>query len=438
MKLLWDKAIIILDANVLLRLFRLNQKSVSEILDLLNTMRNRIWIPYQVGLEYNKNRLEKIKESELSYNTIVDIVQNFIIKCETKMREYSGFGVHPVVDMESGINEILEFTKKKMEIITKEVSERSTSNHYSELHDRIGKIFEGKIGKDHADDVIEKLIKKAKDQLERGIGPGSADYEERRRKKLPDRECCGDFLIWEAMIEEAKSRGCSVIFVTEDAKSDWWLRKDGKTIGPLPELRRDFHARVDNTIYFYRFQQFLEISRNYFGKKISDDTVNDVKETGEDELDISDSSELDQRQRAMARARSAMDRELLLRKLARADISARELDKIRQSMLALEQRRSTSGAVESLHHERQQAELRRLQYEDAALSADLRHLEFAADDILRRISNLDTREIREGNERVALEISKLMDERENILKQIRSLNHALAENSAARRGRHLF
>lgn len=439
---LWSRSVIVLDTNVILRLYRLSQKSVGEILELLNTMKDRIWIPYQVSLEYNRNRLEKIKESEGAYKTITEIVNSFIVKCDEKIREYSGYGIHPVIDMENNISEILEFAKKRMEIINKEHSDRSTSDHYHALHEKIGEIFRGRIGSDFSIDDLDALILRAKANLDKGVGPGSADYQDKRQKKLSDRECCGDFIIWESIIAESKARGCPVIFVTEDTKSDWWLRKDGKTVGPLPELRKEFRIRAGCTVYFYRFQQFLELSREHFGRNISDATVEDVKDKIVDELErIIDRKSADQS--IIDSARNALDREVLLRSITERErdaldldnirISAAEFEKARQAGLSFEQMRRASVDFEVYRRIAQEAEIRRIQFEENTLRSERRRLEIAIDELSRKIHLLDTREIREGNDQRAFEISKLMEEYDRVQRDIRSIDERLIRSESTRR-----
>ena len=54
-KELGKDAIIVLDTNVLLNLYSYEEAVSGEILDFLRGFKGRLWIPYQVALEYTRN-----------------------------------------------------------------------------------------------------------------------------------------------------------------------------------------------------------------------------------------------------------------------------------------------------------------------------------------------------------------------------------------------
>ena len=69
-----------------------------------------------------------------------------------------------------------------------------------------------------------------------------------------------------------------VIFITDDRKEDWWLERNGKTIGPRPELLEEFLSKTGQSFYMYRPQQFLLYSKDKLGSTVSDNTIEEVKE----------------------------------------------------------------------------------------------------------------------------------------------------------------
>jgi len=58
---LWEEAIFVFDANMLLNVYRYSSKALDRYLDILNHLKHKIWIPYQVANEYQENREEVIK-----------------------------------------------------------------------------------------------------------------------------------------------------------------------------------------------------------------------------------------------------------------------------------------------------------------------------------------------------------------------------------------
>ena len=55
---LWENAIFVPDANVLLHCLRHAAVVREELLRLFDVLKDSVWIPYQVGLEFHRNRLD--------------------------------------------------------------------------------------------------------------------------------------------------------------------------------------------------------------------------------------------------------------------------------------------------------------------------------------------------------------------------------------------
>jgi hypothetical protein len=68
---IWKDAIISFDTNILLNFYRYSEKSQKDWIELITSLPNQIWIPYQVGLEYQKNRLAAITQEQQKFDTIV-------------------------------------------------------------------------------------------------------------------------------------------------------------------------------------------------------------------------------------------------------------------------------------------------------------------------------------------------------------------------------
>ena len=53
LKRYWKECIFVLDANVLLDLYRYSEESRNELLRILVAYKDRLWIPAQVALEFH-------------------------------------------------------------------------------------------------------------------------------------------------------------------------------------------------------------------------------------------------------------------------------------------------------------------------------------------------------------------------------------------------
>ncbi|MCH7586295.1 MAG: hypothetical protein IH941_14245 [Acidobacteria bacterium] len=53
----WQAGTFVLDANVLLNLYRYGDGSRDKLIDILSALRDQLWLPHQAGLEFHRNRL---------------------------------------------------------------------------------------------------------------------------------------------------------------------------------------------------------------------------------------------------------------------------------------------------------------------------------------------------------------------------------------------
>jgi hypothetical protein len=74
LKKLWKECTFIVDTNVLLNLYRYQKETSDELLKVLRKLSDRLWIPFQVGLEYQENRLNVINEQVDMYHKVIDVL----------------------------------------------------------------------------------------------------------------------------------------------------------------------------------------------------------------------------------------------------------------------------------------------------------------------------------------------------------------------------
>jgi hypothetical protein len=151
---------------------------------------------------------------------------------------------------------------------------------------KLAEIFEGKISKEFSNDELKEIISKGKDRLNSdNPPPGYKDYELKIKKnkettKHDEISAFGDLIIWNQLIEYAKDNGKSIIFITDDIKEDWQQRERGKSIGPRPELKKEFKEKSGHNFQMHTSFRFLELFNKHAKNKIDvkEDTINEVKE----------------------------------------------------------------------------------------------------------------------------------------------------------------
>lgn len=69
-KNIWEKSIIVVDSNILLNFYRYSEETRNNIFKILEKLKDRLWIPYQVGKEFFDNKNKVMVNSYNEYDTL--------------------------------------------------------------------------------------------------------------------------------------------------------------------------------------------------------------------------------------------------------------------------------------------------------------------------------------------------------------------------------
>ena len=68
---LLNTATLVFDTNVLLNIYRCSKSTRDVLLEIMNSFKDRLWIPYQVAKEFMSNRPEVIIETKYIYEKMI-------------------------------------------------------------------------------------------------------------------------------------------------------------------------------------------------------------------------------------------------------------------------------------------------------------------------------------------------------------------------------
>lgn len=88
-KSLWKTAVFVFDANVLLNLYRYQSPTRDDLLKVLEKLDDRIWIPYHVGLEFERNRLIVIADQKRRFSEVRKTVEKSKNNLIAELEEFS-------------------------------------------------------------------------------------------------------------------------------------------------------------------------------------------------------------------------------------------------------------------------------------------------------------------------------------------------------------
>ena len=276
-KRIWDDAIIVLDTNVLFNLYRYSEDSKDNLLGVLEFYEERLWIPYQVGLEYHRDRVTVYMDLNAAYNQISDALEKetgeFIKNLKKHLSKYKR---HPKIDTEWFENQIIAETQRLRNHL---IEMKNSCPNYSiedEINERVTALFDGKVGDDFDETKLKNIYSEGQKRYSEKIPPGYCDAKE--KKERGNRHLYGDLILWKQIIQEASEKKCNVILVTDDVKEDWYERIKGKTIGPRKELIREFRDKTQMDILIYPCHCFLNYAKENMSVSVKQETISEVNE----------------------------------------------------------------------------------------------------------------------------------------------------------------
>lgn len=276
--ILWKKCIFVFDTNVLLNLYSYPKETSEELITLLENLSDRLWIPYQVAVEYQEGRYKSINAQKEFYNKIKNRLRKaknaFNKELEKeKLKDIDHYYLKP--------NEILDtLQEENKDLCNKKIKEieKIEKNHHDFLSDDI---IRGRLDNLFSDDKLgdEYTNKKLMDIFEEGsmrynikIPPGYGD----QNKQLPEKY--NDLIIWNQLIDYSKSHKKPIIFVTEDKNKEDWLIKVEDKLLPRYSLLQEFNKETDGQIiYIYDFRQFMDKTNEYLKMEFRRETLEDIE-----------------------------------------------------------------------------------------------------------------------------------------------------------------
>lgn len=278
-----------MDTNVLLDMYRLPKSARDELLEVLSTLKDRIWIPYQVALEYQRNRLTVIaaerKTTEDAISDAGEIVDEISKKVLSLQMDKRGLGI----DSAKLIEGLKSANTSLIEAINSVHASQLDIAITDPIRDQLDELLAEKIGQPPNDqEALNNLCKDGEDRYSNKIPPG---YEDASKDKNPNEATFfhdgiyyqrkfGDLIFWRQIMDYAIENGTKeILLITSERKEDWWWREKGRTIGPRPELAREIkkYSEVD-LFWMYSASQFLENARNFTKAVVSDQSVTELEQ----------------------------------------------------------------------------------------------------------------------------------------------------------------
>ena len=262
-KMLKD-ALIVFDTNILLDLYRVSSDTSKNLMEIIRKLDKRLWIPYQVALEYHKELFavinNQIKKYEESSNIIKTIRERMAEKRNHPFLPEDLF--EKAMSLFSELENYFQQQQKKMQDIVLEKS----------IKEDLGDLLGGKVGECLSTKELEDIYIEGANRYAAKIPPGYMDA-----KNKQGNDVYGDLVIWKEIQKKSIESKCDVIIVTDDVKEDWFMQFKGKNCGPHPSLIKEFKDNTNQNVYIYTLDRFLALSEK-LKFDVKDETIQEIEQ----------------------------------------------------------------------------------------------------------------------------------------------------------------
>ena len=253
------------DANVLLNLYRYSNATRKTILGLIEKFQDKIWLPHQSALEYNRNRYEVIADQEKAY-------KEFTEKISQIQKDLQSSSKPPFLS-----KSVHKDLNKVFEKVNSEVADSITKycDYLKEdpIYENLSKLFKLRITEPYTDDELKGIFKEGEERFKSKTPPGFEDEKNKEGNRK-----YGDLILWKQVIDKAKKEQTPVIFITDERKKDWWWKiKDGRNMGPRQELTEEMKCVANVDFHMYSSERFLSYGQEFFKEQVSQTALEEIK-----------------------------------------------------------------------------------------------------------------------------------------------------------------
>lgn len=270
---IWANSLIVFDTNVLLNLYRYNEDARKEFIKVIEFYEERLWIPYQVGLEFHRRREDILRKNAAAYQKLGDDISEGLLKVIDTLNSQRDYARHPYINMKDIRSKVERCATSIAKSLKKQEENHPDNFEQDEILDAITQLFDGRVGHDFSEEELATIYQEGEHRFANKVPPGYCD--EKNKKDKPKRHLYGDLIVWKQTISHSAEQKKDIIFITDDHKTDWWDKVEGKHT-PRKELIKEFAESTGQCVLIYDSSRFLEYAKNN-KVKVSQKTIKEVE-----------------------------------------------------------------------------------------------------------------------------------------------------------------
>lgn len=265
------------DTNVLLNLYRYNEQTVADLLEILNAVKERLFVPHQVMREFWRNRQSVIAGLGSATKDTFSAFDKNRTSTQDAIRRWAKSVALAEEERESLLVQVDRLFSELQERLREEpvkLTERTPTIEDS-LLSRLEPLLDGAVGAPLSESEWRAAVEEGERRVESSEPPGYMDAEKLESDLAEG--ASGDYLVWYQLLKAGESQRTDLVLVTADTKEDWWNRGTrGEIIGPRRELVDEYFKAAGGRLYLFEPSHLLKYS-SVLGIGTSEESLHDVE-----------------------------------------------------------------------------------------------------------------------------------------------------------------
>jgi len=277
----WKEAyvegLVVLDTNALLDLYRLSPNARNELFNVLEILRERLFVPHQVAYEFHRRRIDAVQSRRDEFDQAREQIDEQERKVKAVLRRLTQ-RAHGQIEQADQVQQILGDAFNEAQAFVDRVSkeydldpDQLTSGTDDSVLARLVTLLEGKVGSRPTDEMLASDRTEATRRAKEGEPPGFRDAGKQVNAE-------GDYLWWAEVVRFAKGVRRPVLVVSNDiGKGDWTYDRRGFRIGAHPALVNEIRAATGSNLLLSTTADLLVQAPAFLRVTVSDSTVAETK-----------------------------------------------------------------------------------------------------------------------------------------------------------------
>jgi predicted nucleic acid-binding protein len=250
------EAVVAIDANVLLNLYRFRAQTSRDLLKVLASLSDRLIVPHQALREFWRHRQRSAASPRAATATAEEALAKATHSLTQSLETWAkqvGIDAEELAAFTDRIADFASTMKQDLAATYEDAGSQKSSE--DPILDELEKLLAGRVTDALDQETWNTCLVEAERRIQEELPPGYRDAA--KEDSDPPEGGAGDYLVWYQATRHAASAGSDLVIVTADEKEDWWWRQRAVFVGPRPELTLEFHELCGRRLFLLRPSDLL-------------------------------------------------------------------------------------------------------------------------------------------------------------------------------------